>query len=156
MKTLHHLFLLICCCVCIASCVKEPQVIQVTGITIDSSSLILTEGESAKLTATISPSNADNQGIIWPSSNASIASVSNGRVSAVSVGSATITAKSDDGGKTATCNITVSSKIVAVVGVSLDKASLELTEGGEYTLIATVQPFNADNQKVIWQHDYHS
>lgn len=135
------------------SCEKEPKSVPVTGITLDSASLTMTEGETARLTATISPSNADNQGVIWSSSNASVASVSNGTVTAVSAGSATITAKSDDGGKTATCNVTVNSKIVAVTGVSLDKTSLELTEGDEYTLVATVLPENASNKSVSWKSE---
>ena len=139
--------------VLLTSCQKEPEPISVTGISLDSSSLTLIEGETARITATISPSNADNQGVIWSSSNASVASVSNGTVTAVSAGSATITAKSDDGGKTATCNITVNSKIVAVKGVSLDKTSLELTEGDEYTLVATVLPENASNKSVSWKSE---
>ena len=137
--------------VLLTSCQKEPEPISVTGISLDSSSLTLTEGETALLTATISPSNADNQGVIWSSSNASVVSVSNGTVTAVSAGSATITAKSDDGGKTATCNVTVNSKIVSVTGVSLDKTSLELTEGEEYTLVATVLPANASNKQISWK-----
>lgn len=136
--------------VLLTSCQKEPEPISVTGISLDSSSLTLIEGETARLTATISPSNADNQGVIWSSSNASVASVSNGTVTAVSAGTVIITAKSDDGGKTAACNVTVNSKIVSVTGVSLDKISLELTEGDEYTLVATVQPSNATNQSISW------
>ena len=143
--------LLLGLCIALTSCEKEPKSVPVTGITLDSDSLTLTEGETARLTATISPSNADNQGVIWSSSNASVASVSNGTVTAVSAGSATITAKSDDGGKTATCNVTVNSKIVAVTGVSLDKTSLELTEGEEYTLVATVLPTNASNKQISWK-----
>lgn len=137
--------------IALTSCEKEPESVPVTGITLNSESLTMTEGETARLTATISPSNADNQGVIWSSSNASVASVSNGTVTAVSAGSATITAKSDDGGKTATCNVTVNSKIVAVTGVSLDKTSLELTEGEEYTLVATVLPTNASNKQISWK-----
>ncbi|MDO5442256.1 MAG: Ig-like domain-containing protein [Bacteroidia bacterium] len=141
---------IICGGLLIVSCEKEPEAIPVTGITLDSTSVTLTEGETARLTATVSPSNADNQAIIWSSSNASVASVSNGTVTAVAAGSATITAKSDDGGKTATCNVVVNSKVISVTGVSLDKTSLELTEGDEYTLVASVQPANANNQNVSW------
>ncbi|MDO5442255.1 MAG: Ig-like domain-containing protein [Bacteroidia bacterium] len=142
--------LLIGISVAFTSCEKEPKSIPVSGITLDSTSLTLTEGETARLTATISPSNADNQGVIWSSSNESVASVSNGTVTAVAAGSATITAKSDDGGKTATCNVTVNSKIVSVTGISLDKTSLELTEGDEYALVVSVQPSNASNQSISW------
>lgn len=152
-KIISLTMLLLGLSIAFTSCEKEPDPIPVTGITLDSSSLTLTEGETARLTATISPSNADNQGVIWSSSNASVASVSNGTVTAVTAGTAIITVKSDDGGKTATCNVTVNSKIVAVTGVSLDKSSLELTEGDEYTLVATVQPENASNKSVSWKSE---
>lgn len=92
------------------SCKKEepkPQPIHVSSVSISSENLTLTEGESQTLTATVSPSNADNQKVIWSSSDASIASVDGGKVSAIKAGTAAITAKSDDGGKTATCTITV-------------------------------------------------
>lgn len=142
------------------SCEKEPEPepeptpVSVTGITLDSSSLTLTEGETARLIATISPSNADNQGVIWSSSDASVASVSNGTVTAVSAGSAIITAKSDDGGKTATCDVTVNSKIIPVASISLDKSSLEFTKRGEeYALVATVLPENATDKSVVWSSD---
>ena len=82
--------------------------IPVTDISLNSEALTLYVGGSAQLTATVNPTNATNQGIIWTSSDSTVASVSEtGLVSAIKVGTATITATSSDGGKTATCSITV-------------------------------------------------
>ena len=129
---------------------KEVEAIAVSAITLDAASMELVEGESQSLTATISPSNANNQKILWTSSNTSVASVKDGVVTAVKAGKAIITAKSDDGGKTATCEVIVNSRIISVVGVTLNKTSYEMTEGDEFALIATVNPSNATNKNVTW------
>ena len=82
--------------------------IAVTDITLSNSALTIYVGNSAQLTATVNPTNATNQGISWSSSDSTVASVSeSGLVSAKKVGTATITATSSDGGKTATCAVTV-------------------------------------------------
>ena len=110
----------------------------------------LTEGESATLVATISPNDAENKTVIWSSSNLSIASVLNGKVTASKAGKATIAVKTDDGGKTATCEVTVNANVYPVIGVTLDKTSATLTEGDEVTLTATVNPDNATNKNITW------
>ena len=131
-------------------CTEEPAPIAVTSVTLDSTSMMLVEGENQKLTATISPSNAENKAVIWSSSNSSVASVKEGLVTAVKSGNATITVKSDDGGKTATCAVTVNAKVYPVEDISLDKTSQEMTEGDDFTLTATVKPDNATNKNVTW------
>ena len=130
---------------------EEVAPVAVTSVTLDAASMELLEGESYTLTATISPSNADNQKIIWASSNVSVVSVKEGVVTALKAGKATITAKSDDGGKTATCEVAVNAKVYLVENVSLDRTSVELTEGEEITLNATVKPDNAANKSVTWR-----
>ena len=134
----------------IIGCTEEPAPIAVASVTLDSTSMTLEEGESQKLTATVSPSNAENKIILWTSSNSSVVSVKDGLVSAIKSGKATITAKSDDGGKTATCEVTVKAKVYPVESVSLDKASYEMTEGDTFTLTATVKPDNATNKNITW------
>ena len=135
----------------ILSCQKEPETVNVTNITLSSESISLVEGDSETLTATVSPSNATNKKVIWTSTDGSIASVDNGRVTALKPGKTTIKAKSDDGGKTATCQVTVNARIYNVESVSLDKTSITLTEGDSETLTATVSPSNATNKNVIWK-----
>jgi hypothetical protein len=80
----------------------------VTGISLDKSELSLVYGETATLTATVLPHNADNKTVSWSSSIPAIALVDNhGEVSATGAGSTVISAVTEDGGKSATCNLTV-------------------------------------------------
>ena len=84
---------------------------KVSGISLNKTSVTITEGDSLTLVATISPANATNKNVRWSSSDAGIASVNDaGRVSAIKPGTATITVRTEDGGKTATCIITVQKK----------------------------------------------
>lgn len=134
----------------LVGCQKEPEPIKVAAVSLNASSLSLAEGETSMLSATISPSNADNQKVSWKSSDSDVATVNNGTVTAVKEGKATITVTTDDGGKTATCQVEVKSKTVAVESVALDKTTAELSEGEELTLTATVKPDNASNKNVEW------
>lgn len=130
---------------------KEPPVISVSGVSINQTNITVKEGESQSLSATVSPSDAQNKAVSWSSSNSSVATVDNsGRVTGVKAGSATITVTTSDGGKTATCSVTVEAKIIAVSGVALDKDKLEIPVGGEATLAATVAPADATDKSVTW------
>ena len=129
--------------------VNAAATVHVTSVSLDKTNLELTEGETARLTATVLPSNATNKDVTWESSNTSVATVdANGEVTAVSAGTATITATAD--GKSATCTVTVTADTVPVTGVSLNKTSTSLYVGDTETLTATVQPGNASNQTVTW------
>ena len=80
----------------------------VTGVSLNQSSLLLPVGGSKTLTAAVMPDHATNKGVTWKSSDAAIATVdSAGRVTGVKAGMATITATTADGGKTASCDVTV-------------------------------------------------
>ena len=131
---------------------EEEQVVAVESVTLDKTTLSLTEGESTTLTATVAPENATDKTVTWTSSNTAVATVdATGKVTAVKEGKATITAKAGD--KTATCEVTVNKKeeqVVAVESVTLDKTALSLTEGESATLIATVAPENATDKTVAW------
>ena len=79
-----------------------------TGVTLNKTTLTLKVGASETLTATIAPTNASNKNVTWASSNATIATVdASGKVTGVAKGTATITVTTEDGGKTATCTVTV-------------------------------------------------
>lgn len=82
--------------------------IDVSGVEINESTLALTSGDYAYLTAKVSPFNASNKSVTWKSSDSDIATVSAaGKVTAVSSGTAIITATTVDGGYTATCTIRI-------------------------------------------------
>lgn len=89
--------------------------IAVTGIALNASSGELEKGGSVTLTATVSPANASNKTVTWTSSAPTVASVVNGVVTALSAGTADITATTEDGGFTATYHLTVKAQTVDVL-----------------------------------------
>ena len=121
-------------------------------MTLNKTSTSIQVGGTETLTATVSPKDAANKKVTWKSSNAAIASVdANGKVTGVKAGEATITVTTEDGGKTATCLVTVEAvPVVAVTGVTLNKTSLKLYTRDSETLTATVAPAGATNKNVIW------
>ena len=86
----------------------EIDVNPVTEITLDNSSLIIAQGNTATITASVMPLGATNKRLAWMTSNSAIATVEDGVVTAVGVGSATISATSTDGSNvSAICEVTV-------------------------------------------------
>ena len=126
--------------------VVPPPVVPVSSITLDKTSASLKAGETVTLTATVNPADATDKTVTWSSSDASVATVINGLVTAVKVGSATITAKA--GEKTATCSITVVP--TSVTSITLDKTSASLKAGETVTLTATINPSDATDKTVTW------
>lgn len=127
-------------------------IVPVTSVSLDKTDLTLVEGEFYDLIATIEPETATDKTVTWISNDPSVVSVdANGRVGALKAGSAIITVTSNDGKKTATCNVTVSAKVIQVTGISLNKIELNLNVGKDETLIATVTPSNATNPAVTWK-----
>ena len=127
---------------------EANKVVPVNGITLNKSNVELTEGETFQLEASVSPDNATDKTITWSSSDNSIASVSNGLVSTLKAGTAVITAKA--GGFSANCTITVKAKVIPVSGITLNKSSVELTEGETFQLEASVSPDNASDKTISW------
>ncbi|MDR3961342.1 MAG: Ig-like domain-containing protein [Eggerthellaceae bacterium] len=89
--------------------IDKSEVISVTGVKLDKPSLTLQETGSDTLTVTVEPDNATNKNANWESSDTSIATVdASGKVTAISAGSATITATAADGSEvSASCSVTV-------------------------------------------------
>jgi len=86
----------------------EPEIVPVTGVTLNKSTMALTVGGTGTLSATVAPDNATNKNVTWNSSNTDVATVDNsGKVTAVAVGEAVITVTTEEGEKTATCSVTV-------------------------------------------------
>ncbi|MBQ9480584.1 MAG: Ig domain-containing protein, partial [Clostridia bacterium] len=82
------------------------------NVFLDTSSISIPEGETKLIYATVMPENAANKTVVWKSSNQKIATVSNGYITAVKEGTATITAETVNG-KTATCFVTVVKNSIA-------------------------------------------
>ena len=128
---------------------ENQELINPDTIVFDKNTLTLNEGDSAKITATISPNNATIKFVTWTTSNSSVATVSNGTLKAVKAGKATITAKTVNG-KTAVCNVTVKAVTINPTDIKLNTNSVTLEVGKSTTLTATVSPSNATNKSVTW------
>ena len=87
-------------------CVRDGQA-PVSGVTVSQVSLAMYVGESETITAKVEPNDAANKQITWSSSNESVATVENGKITAIKAGTATITVTTMDGAFTASCYVTV-------------------------------------------------
>ena len=81
--------------------------VAVTGITLDQTTANVEAGGTVTLTPTITPAEATNKNVTWESDDTDVATVSNGVVTGVAAGTATITATTEDGDFTASCVVTV-------------------------------------------------
>jgi uncharacterized protein YjdB len=115
----------------VVQAIESEASVAVTGITLNKTSETLAVGSIEQLTATVNPGNATNKDVTWSSNNEAVVTVNNGSVTALSAGTATITATTVDGGKKATCIITVSSslKSITLTGLTSSK-SLQLNGDG--------------------------
>ncbi len=128
----------------------NPAPVLVTGVTLEPTSLTLFTSDTASLTATVQPEDATNKTVNWSSSNEAVATVdTNGKVTAVGEGNATITATAADGsGVSATCTVTVTQ---SEYSISADTTALDF--GSAYTSYTqpaakTVTITNDGNQQV--------
>ena len=127
---------------------QKDTVVAVSGIKLDKDSVVVSEGDTITLVATITPEDATDKTVVWSSSDSAVAVVDNGVVIAVSPGVATITAKSGD--HSATCVVTVEKKVVPVSSIALDKTEATVVEGDTITLVATITPEDATDKTVEW------
>ena len=110
----------------------NQAIYKVTGVTLNRSNLSLTAGGTAWLRAAVQPDNAANKMVTWSTSDASIATVTDGVVTAVAPGTATITATAADGsGASASCTVTVSSYLPPANPNY--RITVEATQGGTVT-----------------------
>ncbi|MCL1892791.1 MAG: Ig-like domain-containing protein [Holophagaceae bacterium] len=130
----------------------DSDEVPVTGISLNKDNIALLVGETDTLRASLEPTTATDQGITWASDNTRVATVNNGVVTAIAVGSTAIRVTAHDGGFQATCTVTVSEP-VRVTGIHIDKTSLDMTIGNQETLTATVVPDNAANRAVVWESE---
>jgi hypothetical protein len=125
--------------------------IPVMGVSLSQPTMEITKGSSGTLIATITPSNATNQRLIWTSDDETIATVDgNGEVSGVDYGKTTITVTTECGDFYASCEIEVSERIFLVESITLNRDSVTLLPGDSETLRATVYPANATDKTLTW------
>ena len=121
----------------------------VTGVTIEPSEAELTVGSSTKLTATVLPENASNKNVVYSVDDESILSVDqDGNVTGLSAGTATVTVTTEDGGFSASAEITVIP--VRVTGVSISPKAASVGLGHTIQLTASIKPSNAANKNLSW------
>ena len=111
--------------------------VPVTGVSLDKATMSLTAGSTGTLTATITPENATNKDLTWTSDKEEVATVSDGVVSAVAAGTAHITVTTADGGKTATCVVTVTRRSSSSSKPSYPITTPDKTENGSVTVTPT-------------------
>ena len=117
---------------------------QATTVTLNKTVENLTVGGTSTLIASVLPITQTNQAVTWTSSNNAIVTVNNiGKVTAVGVGSGIISVTTSDGGKIASCT-------VSVTNISLNKTTDNLKVGGTDTLIASLFPIAPSNDTVKW------
>ena len=122
---------------------------QATGIKLNSTAIVLKPNAKQKLTATITPADADVKTVMWSSSNSKVATVAaDGTVTAVANGEATITAKTFSG-LTATCKVTVTIPISSF-SVSPSKNKV-LKIGQSFMITSKVYPSNAPDKTLLYE-----
>lgn len=130
--------------------VTVSNMVPVTSVTLNRSSLSLEEGHSASLSTTICPDNATNKNVNWTSSDNCVATVCNGIVTAVSKGSARITATAVDGsGKSAYCLVSVTGDVL-VTSIEITPCNTTLQVGYSIYPSITVCPSDATEKSVTW------
>ena len=107
----------------------EPPTVAVTGVTLAPTSATLTLGETETVTLipTVLPAEATDKSATWSSSDEAVATVTDGVVTAVAAGTATITVTTTDGAKTATCAVTVAAPAASTYTVTLKEGTEDAT-----------------------------
>ncbi|MEG1572203.1 MAG: Ig-like domain-containing protein [Bacteroidales bacterium] len=120
----------------------------VRGLELSEQSLTLDIAATAKLTATVLPSSAENKNVLWESSDPSIVSIDQeGNLKAKKRGTSIITATTEEGDFEQKCEVRV---VQAITSIVLDKHELTLKDKERATITATILPQDADNKILKW------
>lgn len=127
--------------------------VAVENVKVTPTALSLGIGETAVLKAEVEPADASVNAVLWSVTQGTAVTVDGyGKVTAMTAGTATVTAETVDGGKKASCTVTVgggTGGTAAVESVTLDRSSVTLGVGNSVTLKATVEPAEAA-AAVVW------
>ena len=124
---------------------ETPDVVSVTGVNLDRTSLSLEVGNTAQLTATVAPSDATNKNVSWSSNNNNV-SVAGGKITAINAGTAIVTVTTADGGYTARCSVTVNQPTAVEKHTELESITLD----GNCYFDAEIMPDQNTNTKAKW------
>ena len=146
---------------CQVEVVSKEDEVKVTAIALEPASLSLEEGQKGTLNVVVTPANAVVDDLQWETSDAEVASISAGEVTALKAGKATITAKCNDGSLSATCEITVTEKAVTPPDEDTVKSVVIFAEGDAsdiqvgktVQLTARYEPSTAKPKNVSWTVD---
>ncbi len=131
-----------------------PSEILPESVTVSPAESTLKVGKTCQLTATVLPESATNKAVVWSSSDTAVASVSdNGLVTALSEGTATITAKTVSGGFTASATITVEAGETPATKITLSVDIYELSAGSTQEVIFKAKVDGACDSVILYNSD---
>ena len=144
MKTKLYFFLWVCLSTLLIACVDddiEPDVVPVTGVSLNKTALALDEGESESLIATVIPDNATNKKVTWKSSDTSVATVNaSGKVTAQATGTVVVVVITEDGAEVATCTVTCGDGAVEPeIPVTDVNGKVTALKAGSTTIVAVTE-----------------
>ena len=131
-----------------------PTVIPITSVTVNPTATTIKKGATARITATINPTNTtQSKTITWTTSNGAVATVNaSGVVTGTGNGTATITARASNG-KTAVCRVTVYTQttptVIPITSVSVNPTATTIKKGATARITATINPTNTTQSKTI-------
>ncbi|MCH5329088.1 MAG: Ig-like domain-containing protein [Coprobacter sp.] len=129
-----------------ADCQITVEVTPADAILLNATAIVLKVNQVQQLAATVLPETTTNPSVTWSSDNGTVASVNEGLVTALSIGTATITAST--GNLTATCDVTV--EAMPAEQIILDQYVVSVNVGQTVTIAATVLPAETTDPTIVW------
>ena len=132
----------------------KPEIILVNSVKLNKTETTIEEGTTETLIATVLPENATNQKVNWESEDESIATVTGGVITGKKAGKTVIAVTTEEGEKTASCEVTVKEKEtekISVESISLNTNNETIENGTILNLMLTFNPSNATNKNVKWE-----
>ncbi|MEG1925858.1 MAG: Ig-like domain-containing protein [Ruthenibacterium sp.] len=122
---------------------------EVVDITLSAYDVSIVKGDSTTIYAAVVPNDALDKNITWTSGNNSVATVSNGTIKGLKVGSTTITARASNGIQK-TCSVSVVTDAVDVTVVRLHPSAYTMDIGESSRVSVEISPYNATNHNITW------
>jgi len=130
---------------------KEAESVTVTGVTVTPTTAELKVSETKQLSITVEPTTATNKNYTCESDKESVATVDNtGLITAVGVGTATITVTTEDGGHTTTCSLTVTAGDVPLTGLKVNPSETHIAVEQTLSLNVSYEPASTTHKGVKW------